>query len=558
MADPTDRRVIIELNPDAADMDAAASAGAFGRGRAAVRLDADFAPLQLPGLELLDVELKTDVDPTAVGPPVALDLSPEASTYLVRATVDEGRLDALADRPDVVQVFSDPQIEVCAPVCPGGAARGNAADVAAALCVPDLAAAGATGAGVLMAIVDTGISLAHLQGLGLNPTVDAVRSWVPDPALTPFQFGPDHGTMCAFDALIAAPQATLLDIAVLASTAQGPTVMSGVLSDAVRAYRHLIDVMAAPRRPGDSRSMVVSNSWGMFHASWDFPVGHPGNYSHNANHPFNRIVARLEAAGADILFAAGNCGANCPDGRCQGVTNAGIVGANSSPSVTAVAGVDVNAERAGYSTQGPGSLSWQKPDISGYTHFQGSGVYAADGGTSAATPVVAGVLGAVRTRRPYAAGVGSRTPAAMRTLLTSTARDLGASGYDFDHGFGVVDGCALAAKLRPRPIHPVSICRRFPRLCERIDVCEVAPHLCRPRIDICRLHPWICEGLAEIERWPVPDPGPLRVIDELIDVLERTSPGRGRQPGPTQAAVADEDDGEGGGCGCGGPCCDDG
>ena len=195
-------------------------------------------------------------------------------------------------------MFGDPQIEPTIPVCPGGAARGHAADVDAALCVPDLAAAGADGSGVLLAIVDTGISLAHPRGRGLSPATDAARSWVPRPELTPFQFAADHGTMCAFDALIAAPEATLLDIAVLASRAQGPSIISGVLSDAVRAYRHLIDVMNAPRRPGDTRSMVVSNSWAMFHASWDFPVGHPGNYSHNPNHPFNRIVAQLEAAGA--------------------------------------------------------------------------------------------------------------------------------------------------------------------------------------------------------------------------------------------------------------------
>ena len=37
---------------------------------------------------------------------------------------------------------------------------------------------------------------------------------------------------------------------------------------------------------------MVSNSWGMFDPAWDFPVGHPGNYSDNPNHPFNIIVAR--------------------------------------------------------------------------------------------------------------------------------------------------------------------------------------------------------------------------------------------------------------------------
>jgi subtilisin family serine protease len=552
------RSVIIELTAAVTDLGSAAAATTSGRSRSGPTIDAEFSLVQLPKLDPVPAELKADaVDPTATAPPFVLNLDPDASTTLVRAEVDERYLDAIANRSDVVGVFSDPQIEPTVPVCPGGAARGNAADVAARLCVPDLAAAGADGSGVLLAIVDTGISLAHLQGLGLHPATDPTRSWVPQTNLTPFQFGADHGTMCAFDALIAAPRATLLDIAVLASTATGPTAMSGVLSDAVRAYRHLIDVMNAPRRPGDTRSLVVSNSWGMFHSSWDFPVGHPGNYSHNPNHPFNRIVAQLEAAGADILFAAGNCGANCPDGRCRGVTNAGIVGANSSPSVLSVAGVDVNRERAGYSTQGPGTLAWQKPDISGYTHFRGSGVYAADGGTSAATPVVAGVVAAVRTRRPFVAGMGTRTPAAIRTLLTSTADDLGASGFDFDHGFGVVDGCELATKLRAR-VDIVTICDRFPWLCDELSLCKRFPRLCEPRLDICRRYPWICEGLQEVEKWRIPDPGPLRRIDQLLRELERIRPaGVGA---PDAVAASDDEDRPAsgkGGCGCGGPCCEE-
>src|SRR5258707_5717160 len=108
----------------------------------------------------------------------------------------------------------------------------------------------------------------------------------------------------------------------------------------------------------------------------------------------------LEAAGADILFAAGNCGPECPDGRCQGVTNAGIFGANSSAAVTCVAGVLTTGNRVGYSTVGPGRLVKEKPDVACYTHFAGSGVYAADGGTSAATPVLTGLVAAIRRVYP--------------------------------------------------------------------------------------------------------------------------------------------------------------
>src|SRR2546426_4729724 len=47
------------------------------------------------------------------------------------------------------------------------------------------------------------------------------------------------------------------------------------------------------------------------------PIGSPENYSANPEHPFNQVTGALVAAGADIFFAAGNCGADCPDGRSE-------------------------------------------------------------------------------------------------------------------------------------------------------------------------------------------------------------------------------------------------
>jgi hypothetical protein len=162
------------------------------------------------------------------------------------------------------------------------------------------------------------------------------------------------------------------------------------------------------------------------------------------------------------------------------VTNNAIYGANGHPSVLCVAGVDTTGQRVGYSTVGPGRLAQNKPDIAGYTHFAGSGVYPADSGTSAATPVVAGVVAAVRSKRPQNPNDTSTTPTAIRTLLTSTVDDLAPSGYDFLHGHGVVGGCRLADRLAPeRPVDP-DLCRRHPWLCERLpELCRRYPALCR-------------------------------------------------------------------------------
>ena len=405
--------------------------------------DQSYPPVELPGRTALG----DPIDPFDVGPRFALDLEPANSTYLVRATIDESKIGTVTAAAEasqaVVGVFADVALQPCL-ICPGSPPMGTDTDVERLLGVPRLKDCGMDGSGVLVAIVDTGVNMSYLNSHGKNPTFDAARSWTPVAGLVPGSLPVDHGTMCAFDACIAAPNCTLLDIALLQSGRPGRTIMEGFLSDAVLAYRHLLDIMLAPKRPGESRSMVVNNSWGMFHPSWDFPVGDPGNYSDNPNHPFNRIVGALERAGADILFAAGNCGANCPDGRCQGVTANAIYGANSHPLVLSIAGVDTSKARVGYSSIGPGRLTQQKPDLSSYTHFKGSGVYPADGGTSAATPVASGVVAALRSKLPYDASLPQTSPAAIRNMLIKTAEDAGLLGYDFEYGWGIVNGCRLA------------------------------------------------------------------------------------------------------------------
>jgi subtilisin family serine protease len=421
---------------------AAEAAGAAGA-VSGLTLDARFTPVQVPTPKAA----REGASPFRWAQPVSFSLAPEEATYLVRGSIPddpEAQRTALAQahaRPEVVGVFSDPAIQTCL-TCGASPPVGNDQDVARLLGVKALADAGLDGHNVPVAVVDTGIDVAYLRRKGHTPRLSARRSWTPlDVTTRPGRHPVDHGTMCAYDTGIAAPRATLLDYAVLLSRTPGETAMSGLLSDAVVAFSRLLGL--ARSVPVGRRRLVVSNSWGMFDPAWDFPAGHPGNYSDNPAHPFNVIVASLADAGADILFAAGNCGRDCPDGRCGFRRGQPICGASSHPSVLSVAGIDTRKRRVGYSSEGPGRLSASKPDIAAYTHFAGSGVYPKDSGTSAACPVAAGVIAAVRTRWP----VGLISPAELRTLVAKTATDLGGTGFDQRHGWGALDAEALVASL---------------------------------------------------------------------------------------------------------------
>jgi subtilisin family serine protease len=251
--------------------------------------------------------------------------APEASEqFVVRAFVMAEKPEDVPERVDGRQVFADPVIEPF-PICPGDPASGGVVDVKAKLATAKLAASGLDGNKVAIAIVDTGVNLAHLTAkLGGAPRFDAGNSWTPKGVTTlPGNHPVNHGTMCAFDALIAAPNATLLDYPVLVTPAQGGSTMSGTVGVALLAYAQLVVGWAVAFAAGGTQKysgLVVSNSWGVYHPSWDLPPGHRGRYIDNPNHPFHLQVSALNRSGVDIIFAAGNCGAPCPSSKCQNLT----------------------------------------------------------------------------------------------------------------------------------------------------------------------------------------------------------------------------------------------
>jgi hypothetical protein len=74
---------------------------------ARVNFDKSFAPVNLPG-----VAARTAMDvPYVSGEKFDLALEPEESTYIVRAEVDEGRIQEISDQESVVGVYADVEIQ---------------------------------------------------------------------------------------------------------------------------------------------------------------------------------------------------------------------------------------------------------------------------------------------------------------------------------------------------------------------------------------------------------------------------------------------------------------
>jgi len=418
--------------------------------------------LDLPGFHL---------DPTYDPVPVAAPADLEALTLaagdeevvVVRGTVDRDKRAELEQRPDVVRIWKDTLIAPFAPTmtapdtdaeltvqvrptpgfatcpigtcdCTPGTAKGTIADVAAYLGVDQIWSAGYRGAGIVIGIVDGGITAVGRPvkpAEAGTPQVGRVIGGWPtgDWGTTAAAWG-NHGNMTSTDALGMAPDAKIYDIRISDGS---------FISSALAGFQWAIDQHKANGTP-----QVLSNSWGIFQQSWD------AAYATDPNHPFTRKVVEALDEGILVLFAAGNCGATCPDGRCGPDSGPGrdIWGANGHPRVMTVGAVNKNEQFVGYSSQGPAALDPHKPDFCSITHFQG--YFASDSGTSAATPIAAGVVALYKHANPGA------TQIQVKQALIDTAKDIGPAGWDQHSGAGIIRAKAAfdVVSTAPRPAGP--------------------------------------------------------------------------------------------------------
>jgi serine protease AprX len=286
--------------------------------------------------------------------------------------------------------------------------KGAIADVASYLGVDQIWAAGYRGSGIVVGIVDGGITA---QGRVTGGTIPNVIGGWPSDWGTVANWG-GHGNMTSTDALGMAPDSRIYDIRISDGDA---------ISNAISGF----DWAIAQHRT-DGTPQILSNSWGIFQETWD------AVYARDPNHPFTRKVVEALNEGILVLFAAGNCGEACPDGRCGPDIGPGrsIWGANGHPLVITVGAVNKEELFVGYSSQGPAALDPNKPDFCSITHF--TGFFNSDSGTSAATPIAAGVVALLKHVNP------ALTQDEVKAALKGTAKDIGPTGFDQHSGAGII------------------------------------------------------------------------------------------------------------------------
>ncbi len=259
-----------------------------------------------------------------------------------------------------------------------------------------------TGAGVTIAVVDTGVDLDHPDLAGrLVPGYDFVN----DDA-TP-QDDNGHGTLVAGTAAATgnngvgvsgvAPAATIMPVKVLDADGGGNDV----------------DISAGITWAADHGADVVNLS-----------LAGPGNSAMLA-----AAVAYARSVGVVVVAATGNAGVDIPyyPAASPGVVSVGATGDDGSAAWFSNRGAYVDVAAPGLAV-----VSTALDDT-----------YDDASGTSLAAPIVAGIAALVRAHEP------GLTEAAVTARLRNTAKDRGPAGFDPVFGAGTVD--AYAAVGGPLP-----------------------------------------------------------------------------------------------------------
>lgn len=290
-------------------------------------------------------------------------------------------------------------------------------------------AAGNKGAGVTVAVLDTGIDYDH-------PDLDA--NYLDGYDFVNGDADPlddnGHGTHVA---------GTI--------AAEDNDVDSGVVGVAPQARLIALKVLGASKT-GSFSDVVAALEWLV-----DFKEDHPGEYVANHSYGSNldpglTVVMAFHNAYAEGILHVAAAGDN---GTCAG-KGAGIGFPALYESVISVAAVDTNNNRACFSSVGA-DAELSAPGV-GILSTSPGGAYALSSGTSMASAHLAGVGALVLSGGVADTNGNGRLNDDVRTALAASADDLGVTGRDTWYGYGLVDAVAAnALEFPPTPLSTIDV-----------------------------------------------------------------------------------------------------
>ncbi|MFD5632965.1 S8 family serine peptidase [Streptomyces sp. NPDC127077] len=298
-----------------------------------------------------------------------------------------------------------------------GRVKANLKESVPLIGAPEAWAAGYTGKGVKVAVLDTGIDVNHPDFAGL---IDGTASFVPGEAITDLN---GHGTHVA-STIVGSGAASGGDYK---GVAPGADLYVGKVLGGAEGYGQDSWVMAGMQWAAESGADVVNMSLG-------------DSYPTDGSDPMSQTVDTLSAKyGTLFVIAAGNAG---PES---------ISAPGAAASALTVAATDKQDRLASFSSTGPlASSGAMKPDIaapgvditaarSQEMTDGGTGLYRTLSGTSMATPHVVGAAAILAQRHP------DWTGAQLKEQLMSTAKGLDSGYSPYEVGTGRVD---VAAAVR--------------------------------------------------------------------------------------------------------------
>jgi subtilisin family serine protease len=272
-----------------------------------------------------------------------------------------------------------------------------------------------TGAGVIVAVIDTGIDVGHPAFAGRNSPI-SYNSETDQIGLAYVQDGHGHGTHVA---------------GIIGAAAAGGNNIFGVAPD--------VEIMTIKANPGDedifyTDALLRGINYSVANGADIINMSLGRSFSYGEDALERSVIASAVASGVTVIAAAGNSR-----------ERTGFPAAY--PEVIAV-----SSTRQGfsfdysYSNFGP-EIDVAAPGSDIYAPIIGGG-YGDKTGTSMASPNVAGVAALVKSLHP------SYTPEQIQSVLRGTAMEAGELGRDDWYGYGIVN--AYAAVLGVDALHSVT------------------------------------------------------------------------------------------------------